>query len=95
MPGVYKEIRQLRAKVKAAKRAVREAETLLATLRDECDDLLRGHAETTAMHEDASASHSAPTKRAAEDRRRMATILKEVGKLEAELAALRSGPGRA
>jgi chromosome segregation ATPase len=88
MPGVYKEIRQLRTKVKAAKRAVREAQTLLATLRDECDDLLRAHAAMTAMRTDVPGSHPAPTKAGEEDRRRVATILAEVGKLETELGAL-------
>jgi len=92
MPGVYKEIRQLRARVAAAKRAVREAQTLLATLRDECDDLLRAHAAMTAMRADVPGSHPAPTKTAEEDRRRVATILGEVGRLEAELAALLSAP---
>jgi hypothetical protein len=92
MPGVYKEIRQLRAKVAAAERAVREAQTLLATLRDECDDLLRAHAAMTAMRADVPGSHPAPTKAAEEDRRRVATILGEVDRLEAELAALLSAP---
>jgi len=42
----------------------------------------------TAMRADVPGSHPAPTKAAEEDRRRVATILAEVGKLEAELCAL-------
>jgi hypothetical protein len=88
MPGVYKEIRQLRAKVQAAKRAVREARALLASWRDECGDLLRAHAEMTTTGAAGPGTNAAPTKVAEEDRRRVATILREVERLEAELAAL-------
>ena len=92
MPGVYKEIRQLRAKVEAAKRAVREAQTTLANWRDECDDLLRAHDAMIELRAGGSGSRPAATKTAEEDRRRVATILREVVRLEAELVALLSGP---
>ena len=91
MPGVYKEILQLRAKVETAKRAVREAQTMLASWRDECDDLLRAHDAMKELRAGGPGSRPLPTKTAEEDRRRVATILGEVGKLEAELAALLSG----
>lgn len=89
MPGVYKEIRQLRRKVEAAKSAVTEARTLLNTWRDSCEDFLRAHADMVQLRRGQSATRPARvTKTALEDKRRVETILAEVNKLEHELDAL-------
>lgn len=94
MPGVYKEVRQLRAKVKTAKAAVLEARTLLSTYRDSCEDFLRAHANLVRMEESARPAPHQPrlTKTALEDKRRVETILAEVKRLEAELAGLLGPP---
>jgi hypothetical protein len=88
MAGVYKEVRELRAKVRAARRAVGEAQTLLATWRDSCEDFLRAHATLAKLPDDLPGSPSQLTKAALEDKRRVQTILAEVNRLEADLAAL-------
>ncbi|MBW2526091.1 MAG: hypothetical protein JRI23_18060 [Deltaproteobacteria bacterium] len=85
MPGVYKEVRQLRRKVATAKTAVEEARTLLSTWRSSCEDFLQAHADMVRLERSAG---TPLTKTALEDKRRVETIRAEVDKLEAELAAL-------
>lgn len=87
MPGVYKEVRELRARVREAKAAVAEARALLRTWRDSCEDFLQAHANMMKLRASQSAGRREPVPKAAlEDKRRVETILAEVTKLEAELA---------
>ena len=87
MPGVYQEVRELRARVREAKAAVAEAKALLTTWRDSCEDFLQVHANMMQSRAAVPANRRDPVPKAAlEDKRRVETIMAEVTKLEAELA---------
>ena len=87
MPGVYKEVRELRASVREAKAAVADARALLSTWRDSCTEFLQAHSNMMQLRAGLPSGKRAPVpKTAFEDKRRVETILAEVEKLEAELA---------